>query len=167
MSAANEVNSTNGKQRRRAPGEGMIRQRPDGRFEGRVTIKGKPKSVYGATLEDVERKMYVAKGNPVPEELIDTEGGSVYFIQAFNGGPIKIGVAGNVKRRLKELQMCCPIPLKVIHIIPGGGRKLETVLHRSFALYRLHGEWFDTHSSLMRFIFDSKKAIKGANKKMK
>lgn len=36
---------------------GSIRQRPDGRYEGRVSIKGKRKSVYGKSYAECVKKM--------------------------------------------------------------------------------------------------------------
>ena len=36
---------------------GSIRQRPDGRYEGRVSINGKRKSVYGKSYTECVRKM--------------------------------------------------------------------------------------------------------------
>lgn len=43
---------------RRANGDGLIRQRSDGRWEGRVLLPtGKPKSVYGKTQKDVREKL--------------------------------------------------------------------------------------------------------------
>lgn len=53
--------------KRNAKGAGMIRQRPDGTWEGRVTIgrdpgtgKQKQKSIYGKTQQEVRKKMTAA-----------------------------------------------------------------------------------------------------------
>jgi len=35
----------------------------------------------------------------------------LYFVQGVDGGPIKIGVARNVRKRLTDMQIGCPIPL--------------------------------------------------------
>lgn len=43
--------------KKRANGEGSIRQRKDGRWEGLYTINYKRKSVYGKTKEDVRKKL--------------------------------------------------------------------------------------------------------------
>lgn len=154
--------STNGK--RRKSGQGLLRLRKDGLYEGR-TSGYPPKSFYGRTPEEVERKMRIANGDPLPEHLLDLDGDNVYFIQASTGGPIKIGLTTDVNRRLKELQMCCPIPLQIIHVIPGGDQKLEKQLHKSFSLHRLHGEWFDATGDLLKFIHDSKKVLKNGRRK--
>lgn len=42
---------------RRGNNEGTIRKRPDGRWEARVTVQGKQRSVYGKTREAVARKL--------------------------------------------------------------------------------------------------------------
>lgn len=43
--------------KRRANGSGTIRQRADGRWEGRVRFQGKSHSVYGKTQTEVKKKM--------------------------------------------------------------------------------------------------------------
>lgn len=55
---------------KRANGEGMIRQRPDGLWEARIRIEGKPKSFYGKTQKEVREKLQgirqdVSEGRPV------------------------------------------------------------------------------------------------------
>jgi integrase len=42
---------------RRGRGEGTIRQRPDGKWEARFTVHGKPKSVYAATKQEVIKRL--------------------------------------------------------------------------------------------------------------
>ena len=43
--------------RKRASGEGTIRQRKDGRWEGLYSFNYKRKSVYGKTQEEVRKKL--------------------------------------------------------------------------------------------------------------
>lgn len=43
--------------KKRANGEGSIRQRKDGRWEGLYTVNYKRKSVYGKTKEEVRKKL--------------------------------------------------------------------------------------------------------------
>ena len=43
--------------KKRANGEGTIRKRDDGRWEARISINGKQKSIYGKTRNDVRAKM--------------------------------------------------------------------------------------------------------------
>lgn len=65
----------------------------------------------------------------------------VYFVEAGEGGPIKIGVAIDVAARVKDLQSANPTPLRLIVSIPGGYEE-EGRLHRRFADERLNSEWF-------------------------
>lgn len=65
----------------------------------------------------------------------------VYFVQGFDGGPIKIGRARDPHLRVRELQTGSPVPLDLLCTLPGG-EVLEAGLHAAFAGSRLHGEWF-------------------------
>lgn len=64
----------------------------------------------------------------------------VYFI-GMKDGPIKIGISGNIKSRLRALQTSNPIPLTLLATTDGGGL-MEAEYHRRFAKHRLSGEWF-------------------------
>lgn len=68
---------------------------------------------------------------------------SVYFIQAGDHGPIKIGTTkdGNEEARLQTLQTGCAEDLSLVAVEPGGVDE-ERRLHERFAEYRLRGEWF-------------------------
>ncbi len=66
---------------------------------------------------------------------------SVYFI-AGDSGPIKIGMASDIRRRLRELQRGSPVKLAVLAATEGGGL-IECWYHQRFASHRLHGEWFE------------------------
>jgi hypothetical protein len=81
----------------------------------------------------------------------DGSGQVVYFIRQLPRGPIKIGRGKDAQTRLARLQTGSPCPLDVIGVVPGGPA-LEAELHRLFARYRLHGEWFAPAPSLLRFI---------------
>lgn len=65
----------------------------------------------------------------------------IYFIEAGDVGPIKIGIATDVSTRLKSLQATNPTPLRVLAAV-AGTMKDERDLHRRFASERLNGEWF-------------------------
>lgn len=61
-------------------------------------------------------------------------------------GALKIGSCRKATRealesRLRGIQGMCPVPLRIVRVIAGGER-LERELHRRFAAYRMHGEWF-------------------------
>jgi hypothetical protein len=73
----------------------------------------------------------------------------VYFIQG--AGLIKIGVSLYPQERLEALCLWSPVPLKLLAIVPGG-YKLETKLHKMFAAFRVHGEWFYPTRDLIAII---------------
>lgn len=65
----------------------------------------------------------------------------VYVIGTTDGKIVKIGVSGSVSRRLRQIQLMSPVPVKLFWSGPGG-RATEQALHGLFADRRLHGEWF-------------------------
>lgn len=75
----------------------------------------------------------------------------VYFIQMGEGGPIKVGVAGNVNKRRAAIQTHCPYHCTVLASFKGGFKE-ETEVHRVFADLRLNGEWFECQPELLAFI---------------
>lgn len=83
---------------------------------------------------------------------------AVYFVQMMaceeHGGPIKIGIAQDVERRIANLQSCSPYRLKLVLEI-GGGESRESLLHRQFEDLRMRGEWFRAEQALIDFINES------------
>jgi hypothetical protein len=75
----------------------------------------------------------------------------VYFIQAGEGGPIKIGCAVDVARRLSVLQTGSVEPLKLLCDFEGGPNE-ERRLHRLFAADHLRGEWFRPSAAVLDHI---------------
>lgn len=76
--------------------------------------------------------------------------GSVYFLQAVDGGPIKIGFTrGKVAKRLKAIQACSPVELVLIGARKDVGLHVEMALHHRLAADRLHGEWFSPSSVVL------------------
>lgn len=79
------------------------------------------------------------------------ESTQLYFIQAEGAPPyIKIGIAGNVRRRITDMQLCCPYRLRLLKRVPAP--QLERSLHRRFADDRVTGEWFKITDELLRVI---------------
>lgn len=83
----------------------------------------------------------------------------IYFIQANDGGPIKVGYAVDPQKRLTEIQRMSPVPLRILATI-NGYRKDEALLHRRFASLRLHGEWFRPSQELLDIITRKKLPFK-------
>ena len=77
---------------------------------------------------------------------------SVYFIQAEIGGPIKIGQAVDVRRRLADVQNYSPFPLVVLAVVPNSGETAERELHKRFSAVRDHGEWFAPTAEILEYI---------------
>lgn len=66
----------------------------------------------------------------------------VYFLQAGDGGPIKIGFTkGEPKARIKSLQTASPLKLILIGVANGSSVE-EKLLHYHLRSYRVAGEWF-------------------------
>lgn len=74
----------------------------------------------------------------------------VYFIT--DGEYVKIGVAQNVKSRLREIQTGNPKPLKVLYTHGVSDEKkafyLESKLHAEYRDFRKTGEWFRIYDYL-------------------
>lgn len=66
---------------------------------------------------------------------------SVYLVRAGEHGPVKIGYAENVARRMIKMQADNHVRLILLRELTGGKAE-EAVLHLRFADLRLHGEWF-------------------------
>jgi hypothetical protein len=76
----------------------------------------------------------------------------IYFIQAVEGGLIKIGSSRDPAHRLKALQAACPIRLRLIGVIRDAGWKREHELHSSFWAMHAYGEWFQPEPALIAYI---------------
>lgn len=69
--------------------------------------------------------------------------GLVYFIQAGEGGPVKIGFTRQpVSRRLIQLGTAAPFGLRLLLTI-AGAPETERHLHRAYRDHHAHREWFD------------------------
>ena len=65
----------------------------------------------------------------------------IYFIQAGDGGPVKIGVASDVQRRLSAFRTASAESL-FLRALYEGDREAERRLHGRFANQRVAREWF-------------------------
>ena len=83
----------------------------------------------------------------------------VYFAQA--GASVKIGVADNIDKRLKDLQTGNPIKIRLIAYIPALSKahayQIEHGLHRKFISYNVNGEWF--HRTMIPKMLDIKEKV--------
>jgi hypothetical protein len=81
----------------------------------------------------------------------------VYFIQAGEIGPVKIGVANSPRQRLRELQTASSVPLRLLFAEDVCGRehafKVEKKLHDILRKSHQHGEWFRFDSDIQWVIY--------------
>jgi hypothetical protein len=75
----------------------------------------------------------------------------IYFIQSGDDGPIKIGLASDVRERLRALQTAHHEKLTLLGV-SSGDRKEERLLHIRFAQLRGIGEWFRPARELLDYI---------------
>lgn len=80
----------------------------------------------------------------------------VYFILAENN-KIKIGSTNNMEGRLSSLSIISPCKLELLGVIEGDHKK-EKELHKKFKHIHSHGEWFNQHPELLKFIKNNSKA---------
>jgi hypothetical protein len=83
----------------------------------------------------------------------------IYFVQAGDNGPIKIGLAISPETRKKNLQTAHYEELRIIGILDGNSH-VEKQLHRQFRDYRIRGEWFHPSQEIIKFIEGNTKQIK-------
>jgi hypothetical protein len=81
--------------------------------------------------------------------------GFVYFIQAGESGPIKIGFSSDPKMRFGALQTAHHETLRLVATMPGTESD-EAKMHKRFKKSRIRGEWFRPSHYLMRLIRDLK-----------
>ena len=74
--------------------------------------------------------------------------GWVYFVQAGQGGPIKIGITKTVYDRLINAQTFCPVPLLFLGAFEGTGVQ-EQELQFELGAIRFRGEWYWPHETLL------------------
>lgn len=82
----------------------------------------------------------------------------VYFIEAVGLNAVKIGIATDVDKRLRNLQCGCPCELRVFAAYEpmNGAAMAEQLLHQWFSRFRLPWgtEWFEFADSIRDFASD-------------
>lgn len=76
----------------------------------------------------------------------------IYFIQAEQGGLIKIGASSDPVTRLYNLQMFCPVPLKILATIKDAPQSKEGWVHSQLREWRQYGEWFKPSIGVLLFM---------------
>lgn len=75
----------------------------------------------------------------------------VYVLGTPGSNTVKIGRTTNLAKRVADIQRMSPVPLSALWTHPGG-HELETRLHRHFADFRSHGEWFSFRRNAVQLI---------------
>ncbi len=83
------------------------------------------------------------------DKIYTTSEPYTYFVQAGNGGPIKIGSTRNLPVRLRTLCAMSPVPLKLLGVMKGNA---EDQCHLQLGAFRLHGEWFAPSAAVLDFV---------------
>jgi hypothetical protein len=84
-----------------------------------------------------------APTNPQPPIQTPAKSSHTYLVAADGTHLVKIGIAKDPMRRLKELQTGQPMELHLLWSVAGN---YESDLHVHFGAYRVRGEWFDLTS---------------------
>lgn len=74
---------------------------------------------------------------------------TVYFIQAGEAGPVKIGTTRDPQKRLRMLQCAHPDVLELRLAVPEAD---EVLFHQRFSHLRIRGEWFRFEGTLRAFL---------------
>jgi hypothetical protein len=100
-----------------------------------VTVRFDPEDV------DAWEKLNRPKPSVVPSDYKPK--GLVYFVQA-GEGHVKIGFTRrSLKKRLSDLDIGSPVPIKVIGVLEFCGLAEERNLQEALVHYRVKGEWFE------------------------
>ena len=88
------------------------------------------------------------------EESYD-KGQHLYFIKMKGFNRVKIGIAQNPQHRMEVLQIGNPYELRLICVVPYGGKFLEKLIQKNFSNYR--GEWYEFSPALQEVIKQANK----------
>jgi hypothetical protein len=119
------------------------------------TIKEKIAAQQKPEIEKIILQDCLAPEDIEVEPNIFSLCGYVYFMQKEDGGPIKIGYSANPNLRMPDIKSKSKANLKIIAVAKGCDR-IEKLLHRRFASYRKHGEWFSSNPELIEIIREIK-----------
>ena len=78
----------------------------------------------------------------------EVKGDCVYLVGCQKNKTLKIGLSRNPEKRLSQLQVSSPHPLKILAKVKGS-RGLEQQLHKEFSCLKLSGEWFKWDDSII------------------
>ena len=73
----------------------------------------------------------------------------IYFVK--HTAYVKIGFTNDIRNRLSQLQISCPVKLELLGLIKGD-EEYETVLHKKFKHLSSNGEWFNYTQELEDYV---------------
>jgi Meiotically up-regulated gene 113 len=116
----------------------LYKHMPDGVYEH---LYGQWKPALGQQTKALPFKRQ--KPDPAVNKSYAIIPGYVYLIEAEGSGRIKIGRSFSAMIRLDTLATASPFPLKLLRRIETENASgLERALHRRYAKYKVHREWF-------------------------
>jgi len=80
---------------------------------------------------------------------------AIYFIQAGEKGPIKVGYAVSPEGRLHTLQIGNHEKLYLLLTLPSD-KEMEKKIHSDLKKFKIKGEWFKVTSDVLKYIDDIK-----------
>lgn len=92
-------------------------------------------------LTNAMESYYTNEISNISDDSYINREGFIYLIKADEY--VKIGIADDIKIRLKQIQGTCPLRLEIINFWKiSNPSYYENLLHKQYKQYRVHGEWF-------------------------
>lgn len=125
-------------------------------------VGGPPQFNVSSDLDLANHSFPATEDAGIPEHLANQslKISWVYFVQAGEGGPIKIGKAMNPSQRIGNLQVGNPHEVKLLHCLPDTGCT-EGRIQGIFEESHLRGEWYNPTPDLLEFIDALKSKTEG------
>lgn len=127
-------------------------------------VEGLRRVRAGKSIDDLLPERLRRPEPPQPEEMASVgpperptekrkkeHDGWVYFIQAGDHGPIKIGITSTVHHRFVNMQVASAVRLFFLGAFRGNGH-VEDDLQYEFGPFRFRGEWYWPHPTLLERI---------------
>ena len=85
--------------------------------------------------------------------IIKSKANTLYFIYSQVLNLVKIGVTTDIRRRFQDIQLCSPVPLRILKTVEAfHAVSIESKLHKQFKDLNSHGEWFRFEDELKQYI---------------
>lgn len=133
-----------------------------------LSLTGEKADLFKIKYIDAFRKMKEALQNMFKARLIESilpqdnrTRQYIYIIKNPLNDTIKIGVAQNVEKRLKQLETGAGIELELIYksLVCSNAFSIEQTVHKNFEEYRTFGEWFRVSSNIVIDFLDKQTFI--------